>query len=145
MRMDYSKDPLGGPIQAMLNTAYGGWVATGRNFEPWLRAAARGNLEAFTLMSRRAQAYLELPMRLSQCRTPQDFVNEQVRFWQTMTRQYTESSQRIVGAWLDVAQIGGRRTRGDGAEKERDYITFPEPEETRAAPRTGGSAERRAA
>lgn len=145
MRMDYSTDPSGGPIQAMLNTAYGSWAATGRNFEPWLRAVARGNLEVFTLMSRRAQAYVELPTRLSQCRTPQDVANEQMRFWQTMTRQYAESSQRIVGAWLDVAQQAGRRTRGNGAEKKRDYITFPEPEETRAANRTGGPAERRAA
>lgn len=144
MRMDYKTDPSGGPFQAMLNTAYGGLTATGRNFEPWFRAAARGNLETFTLMSRRAQAYMELPMRLSQCRTPQDLVNEQMYFWQTMTRQYADSSQRIAAAWLDVAQKAGRRDR-NGREKERDYITFPEPEEAAAAAGSGSSAERRAA
>lgn len=144
MRMDYKPDPSGGPVQAMLNAAYGG-LASGRNFEPWLKAAARGNLEAFTLMSRRAQAYMELPMRLSQCRTPQDFANEQMRFWQTMASQYADSSRRIAGAWLDVAQTAGRRSGRNGGEKERDYITFPEPEETSTSPRTRSPAERRAA
>lgn len=144
MRMDYKPNPSGGPVQAMLNTAYGGLAASGRNFEPWIRAATRGNLEAFTLMSRRAQAYMELPMRLSQCRTPQELVNEQMHFWQTMTRQYAESSQRIAAAWLDVAHKAGRRDR-NGREKERDYITFPEPEEAATEARSGSGAERRAA
>lgn len=144
MRMDYTTDPSGGPVQAMLNTAYGGLTTTGRNLEPWFRAAARGNLEAYTLMNRRAQAYMELPLRLSQCRTPQDFANEQMQFWQTMAREYAESSQRIAAAWLEVAQKAGRRDK-NGREKERDYITFPEPEESAAGGRSGSPAERRAA
>ncbi len=139
MRMDDRGDLSGGPFQGMLNTAFGGFTAAGKTFEPLFRAAARGNLEAVTLMSRRAQAYMEMPMRLSQCRTPQDFANEQMRFWQTMTREYAESSQRILGAWFDVAQKSGRKAGSRGAERERDYITFPEPEET------GSTAERRAA
>jgi len=73
MRMDYKSDPSGGPIQTMLDTAFGGLIAGGRSFEPWFRAATRSNLEAYSLMSRRTLAYLELPMRLSQCRSPQDF------------------------------------------------------------------------
>lgn len=139
MRMDYRGDPSGGPVQGMLNTAYGGLAATGKTFEPWFRAAARGNIEAFTLMNRRAQAYMELPVRLGQCRTPQDLASEQMRFWQTMTRQYTESSQRIFNAWVEVAQKSAGRTKNSSAEHERDYITFPEPEET------GSGAGRRAA
>ena len=139
MRMDNSGDPSGGPIQGMLNTAYSGLAAAVKAIEPWLRAAARGNIEAFTLMNRRAQAYMELPMRLSQCRSPQDLANEQMRFWQTMARQYTESSQRVLGAWFEMVQKSAGKAKSSSAEHERDYITFPEPEET------GSSAERRAA
>lgn len=145
MRMDYKSDPSGGPVQEMLNTAYGGLAAAGRSFEPWMRAAARSNIEAFTLMSRRAQAYMELPIRLSQCRSPQDFASEQMRFWQEMSRQYAESTQKVVRTWLDLAQKASRRGSKNGGEKERDYITFPEPEEADTEPRRGGPAERRAA
>lgn len=137
MRMDYKPDPSGGPVQDVLNGAWG-LAAAGQNLEPMLRAAARGNVEVFTLMSRRAQAYVELPVRLSQCRTPQDLANEQMQFWQTMARQYAESSQKLLAAWLEVAQqIHDRSAKGNG-ERERDYITFPEPEES-------SSDERRAA
>lgn len=124
MRMDKS-NPSGGPVQNVFN---GSWLAAaGKNFEPWLRAAAQGNMEILTLMGRRAQAYAELPMRISQCRTPQDVANEQMRFWQTMARQYTDSSQRVMGAWLEVSKQN--LARGEKSKAERDYITFPEPEE----------------
>jgi len=138
MRMDYTLDPPGGPFQNMFNRAWG-LATAGQTLEPWLRATARGNLEALTLMNRRAQAYVELPLRLCQCRSPQDVANEQMRFWQTMAQQYTESSQRIFGSWTELAQ------QDANPERERDYITFPEPEETERGSREGGPNERRAA
>ena len=140
MRMDYKSDPSGGPSQDVLNTAYGQFAAAGRTFEPWFRAAARGNLEVFTLATRRAQAYVELPVRLSQCRTPQELADEQMRFWQNMTQQYAECSQKLMRIWTELAQDGGRRARGSSAQ--RDYITFPEPEE---ASGEAEKSERRAA
>lgn len=141
MRMGYTSDPSGGPVQSMLNF-YGGLAAAGQNFEPWLRASAKGNLEVLTLMNRRAQAYMELPLRLSQCRSPQDLAAEQMRFWQTMAREYAESSQRIFGTWFEVAEQARRRAADAAAERERDYITFPEPEDADDRRRTD---ERRAA
>ena len=139
MRMGYTSDPSGGPFQNMFNRGWG-LAATGQTIEPWLRATARGNLEVLTLMNRRAQAYVELPLRLCQCRSPQDLASEQMRFWQTMAQQYTEASQRVFGAWSELAPQSGRTS-----ERERDYITFPEPEETEAASRRGTPDERRAA
>jgi len=138
MRMDYKSDPSGGPSQDVLNTAYGQFAAAGRTFEPWFWAAARGNLEVFTLATRRAQAYVELPVRLSQCRTPKELADEQMRFWQNMTQQYAECSQKVMRIWTDLAQNGSRR----GRSAQRDYITFPEPEE---ASGQAEQAERRAA
>ena len=55
---------------------------------------------------------------------------------QAMAREYTESSQRALGAWMEAAQQ--MRGRGEKDKAERDYITFPEPEEA-------GTDERRAA
>ncbi|MCL4767340.1 MAG: hypothetical protein KJZ80_14005 [Hyphomicrobiaceae bacterium] len=139
--MDYKSDPSGGPVQKMLHDVCGGFAAAGQSFEPWLRASARGNLEVMTLMSRRAQAYMELPLRLSQCRSPQDVAAEQMRFWETMTRQYSESSQRVFGTWFELAQQSRQRADGNASARERDYITFPEPDDASA----GSADERRAA
>ncbi len=138
MRMDYSSEPTGGPVPTAFNMAM-----TGQTIEPWLQAAARGGMEVFTLMNQRTQAYMELPMRVSQCRSPQEIAAEQMRFWQIMARQYGESSQRIFGTWLELAQRG-RGHSGNGRERERDYISFPESEEDSAGSRRGGH-ERRAA
>src|SRR5690606_36915851 len=109
MRMDYKSDPSGGPIQAMLDTAFGGVTAAVRSFEPWFRAAARSNLEAYSLMVGRTLAYLVLRMRMSQCRSPQELAGEEMRFWQERLRQYAESAQKVMGAWIDFVQKARRR------------------------------------
>lgn len=95
----------------------------------WLapfKATARCQLETLGLMSRRAQAYLQVPTRLAQCRTPQDVLNEQMAFWRTAGEQYRDSSRRIGEAWLQAypwfnpAASAGR----PAARRERDYINF---------------------
>ena len=143
MQMDFKLGPTDGPVQNIFQTFCNGLDMAGLSFEPLMRAAARSQVEMFTLASKRAQAYIEWPMRLSQCRTPQDLTSEQIRFWQTMAQHYTESSQRVMGVWATVARDASvQRT----TKPERDYITFPEPSETEAerpAARSGG--ERRAA
>ena len=48
-----------------------------------LKAAARCQLEVFGFLNRRTQAYMQVPTRLAQCRTPQDLINEQMDFWRT--------------------------------------------------------------
>ncbi len=48
-----------------------------------MKALTVQQMELLTLASRRAQAYLGIPQRLSRCRTHSDLVNEQMRFWQT--------------------------------------------------------------
>ena len=123
MNRDYKLDPITGPAQNMFQTFCSGLDTAGLGFEPMMKAAARHNAEILTLMSQRAQAYFEIPSRLSQCRTPQDIMTEQSRFWQTMARQYTESSQRMVSAWTSM----GREVKKSSLE--RDYITFPEAQE----------------
>ena len=55
-----------------------------------MKALTVQQMELLTLISRRAQAYLGIPQRLSRCRTHSDLVNEQMRFWQTATSQYQD-------------------------------------------------------
>lgn len=112
--------PYPNPFQAFL----GGLEAAPIGFAP-MKGVARAQLEVLGLMNRRAQAYLEIPSQLSRCRTPQDLLNEQSRFWHTAFQQYAETSRRVVEAWGEMAQPGfGMR---NGAQtQERDYITFPD-------------------
>jgi hypothetical protein len=85
-----------------------------------LKAAARSQLAWLGLVNRRAQAYMQVPARLAQCRTPHDLVNEQMAFWRTAAEQYTESYRKILDAWTSPdAGFNGRP-----AATERDYINF---------------------
>lgn len=67
-----------------------------------MKALTVQQLELLTFFSRRAQAYLGLPQRLSRCRTSADFVNEQMRFWQTAMSQYQDTTTRITSAWSEA-------------------------------------------
>lgn len=117
-----------GPFQNMFETYFASLDNSARNLEPFYKGVARWQLEAIGLASRRAQSYLEIPSRLAQCRTPQDVLAEQSRFWQNAFEQYSESSRRLAAAWAQMATMpplpGANRSN---SSRERDYITFPEP------------------
>ncbi len=86
------------------------------------KAAARCQLELFGLANRRTQAYLQIPSRLAQCRSPHDVLNEQMAFWRTAAEQYGDTYRKIFDTWTgaDVwAYPGGR-----SGVAERDYINF---------------------
>jgi hypothetical protein len=123
------------PNAFMPFSGLGGFEVLTQAYEPVFKGFARWQLELLTLSSRRAQAYLELPSRLAQCRTPQDLANEQMQFWQAAYHQYTESAQRALVA---LSQLGGAVPGASPAERprERDYMTVSEPKEPAAsAPR----------
>ena len=122
-------------LQDFFKPYFGGFDALAGAYEPMVKAMARWQLEMLTLSSRRAQAYLELPSRLAQCRTPQEIVGEQMQFLQTAYQQYSESSQRAL---LAVSQLGGPAASAATSEgqRQRDYMTVSEPREATApAPR----------
>lgn len=98
-----------------------------------MKAMARWQLECMGLMSRRAQAYMEIPSRLSRCRSPQDLIAEQTRFFQNAFQQYQESSKRIQDAW---AQIGSTSLANGRDAAERDYISFADPKQANGKGRT---------
>jgi hypothetical protein len=93
-----------------------------------LKVAGRCQLEVLGLANRRAQAYMQLPTRLAQCRTPQDLLNEQLAFWRTASEQYTDSTRKITEAWTQAFPWAGAPWAGGASQAlratERDYISF---------------------
>jgi len=129
------------PVHSFFHMYFSGLEAAGQAYDPYMKGLARAQLEFMGLMSRRAQACMEVPSRLSQCRTPQDVVNEQMQFWRTAFDEYSDSMGRIseaVASWATPSF--GFASGTDEAENVRDYITFPEQKEERRSAR-----ERRAA
>jgi hypothetical protein len=123
-RIDPKSGPFGNFNQAYVNNL----DSAAKGFEPVLRGMALWNLEVLGLMTRRARAWAEIPSRLSQCKTPQDVVREQMQFWQAAAHDYTDGAQRLSVAFggLAVPGLNGAHAGKDVAP-ERDYITFPEP------------------
>ena len=121
-------------FQQVFQPYLGGFGALTQAYEPLLKGLARWQLEVLTLSSRRAQAYLEMPSRLAQCRTPQDLAGEQMHFLQTAYQQYTECAQRGL---LALTQLGSPASGAVAAEAphERDYMTVSETKETATPPR----------
>ena len=120
-------DIMTGPCQNIMQAMVGGLDATALSYEPVAKGIAQVNLEAAGLANRRAQAYLEMPSRLAQCRTPQDLMAEQVRFWQTAMTQYQESTRKIVALWTqavpDLPMVKGSKASPKPA---RDFIFVPQ-------------------
>jgi len=67
-----------------------------------MKALTIQQMELMTFFSRRAQAVLGIPQRLSRCRTAADLVNEQTRFWQTAMSQFQDATTRIASAWSEA-------------------------------------------
>lgn len=113
---------------------FGGLDNMVKGWEPAMKGLGRFNLELAGLMTSRARAWLEIPARLSQCKTPQDLINEQLRFWQTAASQYAVGSHRLF-ATLGVSGVPNL-LNGDGRQgPHRDLISFPETQEP--TPSTG--------
>ncbi len=131
-----------GSLPNLFQNYFAGLDANAQSLNPLMKSLARWQLEWMGLMSRRGQAYLEIPSRLAQCRVPQDIHNEQMRFWQTAFQQYSESTQRMAALWTEAVQAGQPKAKDGGAQpaqdkRERDYITFPEAKSATPAQKEG--------
>ena len=121
-------DPKAGPFVNLSQTYCNGLDVLAKGYEPVLKGVGRWNLEVMGFMTRRARAWLEIPARVSQCKTPQDLAREQLQFWQTATRDYSEGVQRLTVAVSALAPPGlDGGWGGKAAAPPRDYITFDEP------------------
>lgn len=134
-------DPKAGPFSNLTQAYSANLDTVAKGFEPVTRGIARWNLEVLGLMTRRARAWSEVPVRLTQCKTPQDLVREQLQFWQTAAHDYTESAQKLSATFGSLAVRGFNGAAADGsAGFERDYITFPEQKPAAEQPARGRKA-----
>ena len=93
-----------------------------QRFNAPLKVAARCQLEVLGLANRRSQAYLQIPARLAQCRSPRELLDEQMAFWRTAAEQYGETYRKIFDAWAGADAFA--YSSGRSSTAERDYINF---------------------
>jgi hypothetical protein len=121
-------DPVAGPFGNLSQAYTNGLDHLAKGYEPALKNAGRFNLELMGFITRRTQAWLDIPTRASQCRTPQDLVREQQQFWQAAAQDYAEGARRLWGAFGALAGPGFNGAwAGKTVAAPRDYITFAEP------------------
>lgn len=65
-------------------------------WQPLLKSVGRWNLEVAGLGVRQTQATLQLSRDFARCRTPGDVASANLRYWEAMTSQFSESSQRLA-------------------------------------------------
>jgi Phasin protein len=122
------------PAHSAFQMYFGGLEAFGQTFDPFLKGLARTQLELLGFANRRAQAYMQIPARAAQCRTPQDLIAAQTQFWRAAYEDYTESVGRVTHALAALTD--------EALANAHDYIAFPEAKEQ---PNGGRSRERKAA
>jgi hypothetical protein len=139
-------DPKAGPLGNLSQAYFGTLDQAIKRCEPVLKGLGRWNLEVLALTSKRTREWLDIPARLTRCKSPADLVNEQMRFWQTAASQYADASHRLAAAFGSCAVMPyfNGTWGGETVARARDYITFPEPKES-AADAPAARGDRRAA
>ena len=121
-RIDSKAEPLGNLSQAY----FGGLDLMMKGCEPALKGVGRWNLELMGFMARRARAWLEIGSQLGQCKSPVEVFKAQTKFLQAASADYADTARRLTAAWGACTAMPQR----DGGKEARDYITFPEPQES---------------
>lgn len=67
-------------------------------WQPMLKAAGRWQLEVAGLGVKHGQAALQLSRDLTRCMTTGDVASAHMRYWNTVTMQYSQSSQRLAAS-----------------------------------------------
>jgi hypothetical protein len=130
------------PAHSAFQMYFGGLEAFGQAYDPFLKGLARTQLEWLGFANRRAQAYMQIPTRAAQCRTPQDVLTAQAQFWRAAYEDYTESVGRVTSALAACMPPNLAALTDEALNNAHDYIAFPEAKEQ---PGSGRSRERKAA
>jgi hypothetical protein len=115
------------PAHNAFQMYFGGLEAFGQAYDPFLKGMARTQLEMLGFFNRRAQAYMQIPARVAQCRTPQDLANAQAQFWRSAYEDYTESMGRVTSALAACAP--NFAALSEEVRNAHDYIAFPDTKE----------------
>lgn len=93
-----------GPAKQIENMINQFWNLSGNGGSSrYMRALAQANVEMVGLLGRRSRAYLDLPTHLAQCRTPQQMLDEQAKFFQDMMHDYQVTNDRVMNCWMEAA------------------------------------------
>lgn len=131
------------PQHSAFQFYFGGLEAFGQAYDPFLKGLARTQLEMLGFFNRRAQAYMQFPASVAQCRTPQDLANAQSQFWRSAYEDYTQSVGRVTSALASCAPNLAALV-SEEVRNAHDYIAFPDTENK--DPGAGrGARERKAA
>lgn len=121
---------------AMTAMYWQGFETAAKAWAPLSRTVSQIQLEAIGLAANRARACLEFPATLTQCRTPQDVLLAQSKFWQSAVSEMIETNQRLASGWQSRL-ADASKALATSMEVARDRLEFPDP--TAPAPRTYAS------
>jgi len=130
------------PAHSAFQFYFSGLEVFGQAYDPFLKGIARTQLEMLGFVNRRAQAYMQIPARVAQCRTPQDLLNAQAHFWRSAYEDYSESVGRVTSALAACAPANLAALVSEEVRNAHDYIAFPETKEPAGS---RGQRERKAA
>jgi hypothetical protein len=115
--------PLEASLRMMSSSGTGQLEQTVMAFQPFWKGMARWQLELMSYGSRQAHAAVQLPQRLTRCRTFHEVAAEEARYFEVAAQQTAETAQRLAAIWMGMAampQIPRTKTA------MRDYIRLPE-------------------
>jgi hypothetical protein len=127
-------DPVAGPFGNLSHAWCSGLDQLAKSYEPTARNVGRINLELMGLVTRRAQAWLQIPTTASHCKTPQDLFAAQLKFWQTAAEDYADGARRLSATFASLAGPHLNPAWGKSVATPRDFITFPEPKANASDP-----------
>lgn len=78
-----------------------------KDVEPIAKAAALSSCQMASLMSKRTQAYIQLPAAVASCQTPMDLLQKQQEFWQQCAKDYSAAAKAMRNAWSVAVPFTG--------------------------------------
>jgi len=107
-------------LETMLETDVPSFV-----FQP-MKVMALGQIQAASLVNKRCLACLEFPQKLAACRSPEDFAQEQQRFFQAALDDYSDAVAAMTKAWGKA--VVEQSEPAKSAQTDHDYLPLPGPE-----------------
>jgi hypothetical protein len=74
-----------------------------KSSEPIARSVAQCNEEMAGLLKLRARALVDATNRMSQCKTPAEFADLNMKYWQTATQDYLDATRKITTVFTSTA------------------------------------------
>lgn len=117
------------PLEAWSQMWLGSLGTAQKAMEPMTKSAAAAQKEMLSLASRRAQAWLELPNQMAQCKSPEDYAHASSKFWQTAAADWNDATRRMMSLW------SASLTAGNGfSPLIRDHMLVPDATDPRRDP-----------